>query len=233
MAPVLAALRRRLPEARHTLVHTGQHRDHAMSQVLFDELGLPEPDHLLAADGARRGQRTAAVISRLARLLAWHRPHLVVVSGDVDSTLATAVAAGHAGIPLAHVEAGLRSFDRSMPEELNRVIADRVAERHFVHCADAVENLRREGITGESVRFVGNTMIDTLVATEDRFRALDMAGRLGVSPGGFVLVPLPRPALVEGPLLGEAMAQLARLARHVQVVFPVHPRTRKRLAGLR
>jgi UDP-N-acetylglucosamine 2-epimerase (non-hydrolysing) len=137
------------------------------------------------------------------------------------------------GIRLAHVEAGLRSFDRTMPEEVNRIVADEFSDLLFVHCADAAANLAAEGIAAERVHFVGNTMIDTLVAMEPRFRALDCAGRLGLrAPRGYVLVTLHRPALVDdGPLLAEVMHALGELARDVPVVFPAHPRTRKMLGG--
>ncbi|HEX6154162.1 MAG TPA: UDP-N-acetyl glucosamine 2-epimerase, partial [Solirubrobacterales bacterium] len=135
-------------------------------------------------------------------------------------------------IPVAHIESGLRSFDMTMPEEVNRIVADRFAEWLFLHSEEASENLRAEGIADERMHMVGNTMIDSLVALEDRVRAAGSAARLGVEPGSYVLVTLHRPALVDGPLLGETVAQLAALARQMPVVFPVHPRTRKMMEGL-
>jgi UDP-N-acetylglucosamine 2-epimerase (non-hydrolysing) len=135
------------------------------------------------------------------------------------------------GIPLAHVESGLRSFDMTMPEEANRIVADRFAEYLFVHSEEAIGNLRAEGIPEQRAHFVGNTMIDTLVALEDRFRAAGAAGAHGVTPGEYLLVTLHRPALVDGPLLGETVARLAALSERMPVVFPVHPRTRKMMEG--
>jgi UDP-N-acetylglucosamine 2-epimerase (non-hydrolysing) len=166
-------------------------------------------------------------MERLEPVLLAERPDLVIVPGDVNSTLAAAITAAKLEIPVAHVESGLRSFDRTMPEELNRIVADQLSEHLFLHSDDAVENLRAEGVGEERMHFVGNTMIDTLVALEERFRDLGTAARLGVEPGQFVLVTLHRPALVDGPLLPHAMTELAALAREMPVVFPVHPRTRK------
>jgi UDP-N-acetylglucosamine 2-epimerase (non-hydrolysing) len=229
IAPVIAALRRRLPEARHTLVHTGQHYDPGMSQVFVDDLELPEPDHFLGVGPGGHTEQTARAMARLEPVLAAERPDVVVVGGDVNSTLATALVAAQLGLPLAHVESGLRSFDRTMPEELNRVVADRLSDHLLVHSASGVENLRREGVAEERIHLVGNTMIDTLVATRPRFAALRVAERLGLVPGDYLLVTLHRPALVDGPLLPAAMAELERVSQTLPVVFPVHPRTRRAL----
>jgi UDP-N-acetylglucosamine 2-epimerase (non-hydrolysing) len=231
MAPVIAALRRRLPDGRHVVVHTGQHYDRLMSEIFVEELGVPEPDHLLGVGSGTHGEQTARVIERLEPVLDEERPDLVLVPGDVNSTLAAALAAAKLGIRLGHVESGLRSFDRSMPEEINRVVADQLSELLFLHSEDAADNLRREGVAEERMHFVGNTMIDTLVSLEGRFKAAGAAERLGLDPGGYLLVTLHRPALVDGPLLEEAMAHLAVVARELPVVFPVHPRTRKMLGS--
>jgi UDP-N-acetylglucosamine 2-epimerase (non-hydrolysing) len=171
-------------------------------------------------------------MERLEPVLEDERPDLVMVPGDVNSTLAAALTAVKMQIPVAHIESGLRSFDRTMPEEINRIVADVLAEYLFLHSDEAVENLRAEGIPDERMHFVGNTMIDTLAALERRFREDGAADRIGVEPGTFLLVTLHRPALVDGPLLVDAMAQLASVAREMPVVFPVHPRTRKMLDGL-
>jgi UDP-N-acetylglucosamine 2-epimerase (non-hydrolysing) len=226
-APVVAALRDRLPGGRHTLVHTGQHYDRAMSQVFFEELGVPAPDHMLEVGSGSHALQTARTMERLEPVLEEERPHLVIVPGDVNSTLAATLTAVKMGIPLAHVESGLRSFDRTMPEEVNRIVADEFAAHLFLHSEEAVVNLRAEGIAEERMHFVGNTMIDTLVALEPRFRAAGAAERHGVESGGFCLVTLHRPALVDGELLVETVRRLAALAREMPVVFPVHPRTRK------
>jgi UDP-N-acetylglucosamine 2-epimerase (non-hydrolysing) len=228
-APVIAALRERLPGGRHAIVHTGQHYDRAMSQVFFEELGVPAPDHMLEVGSGSHAQQMARTMERLEPVLEEEKPDLVVVPGDVNSTLAAALTAVKMQIPVAHVESGLRSFDRTMPEEVNRIVADEFAAHLFLHSEEAIENLRAEGIPEERMHFVGNTMIDTLVALEERFRAAGTAARLGVEPGGYVLVTLHRPALVDGELLTETVRRLAELAREMPVVFPVHPRTRKRM----
>ncbi|HSK48988.1 MAG TPA: UDP-N-acetylglucosamine 2-epimerase (non-hydrolyzing) [Solirubrobacterales bacterium] len=226
-APVIGALRERLPEGRHVLVHTGQHYDRLMSDVFLEELGVPAPDHMLEVGSGTHAEQTARTMERLEPVLASERPDLLVVPGDVNSTLAAVLTAVKMGIPVAHVESGLRSFDLTMPEEVNRIVADRFASYLFLHSAEATGNLRAEGIPEERMHFVGNTMIDTLVALEERFRAAESATRLGVEPGAYALVTLHRPALVDGPLLGETVAQLVALAAEMPVVFPVHPRTRK------
>src|SRR4051795_12802236 len=231
-APVIAALRRRLPNGRHAIVHTGQHYDRAMSEVFFEQLGVPAPDHMLEVGSGSHASQTARTMERLEPVLLEERPDLVMVPGDVNSTLAAALTAVKMGIPVAHIESGLRSFDMTMPEEVNRIVADRFAQWLFLHSPEAVTNLRREGIPDERMHMVGNTMIDTLVALEGRFRAAGTAARLGVDPGSYALVTLHRPALVDGPLLAETVAQLAALAQQMPVVFPVHPRTRKMMESL-
>lgn len=232
-APVIGALRERHPAGRHAIVHTGQHYDRLMSEVFLEELGVPAPDYMLEVGSGSHAAQTARTMERLEPVLADERPDLVMVPGDVNSTLAAALTAVKTGIPVAHIESGLRSFDLTMPEEVNRIVADRFAQWLFLHSPEAVTNLRAEGIADERMHMVGNTMIDTLVALEERFRAASTAARLGVEPGSFVLVTLHRPALVDGPLLGETVAQLAALARQMPVVFPVHPRTRKMMEGLK
>jgi UDP-N-acetylglucosamine 2-epimerase (non-hydrolysing) len=232
MAPVIAALRTRLPDARHVIVHTGQHYDPEMSAIFFEELELAEPDHLLGVGSGTHAVQTARVMERLEPVLEEERPDLVLVPGDVNSTLGAALVAAKLGIPLAHVESGLRSFDRTMPEEVNRIVADRLSDHLFLHSDEAAENLRAEGVVDERMHFVGNTMIDTLVAMEGRFRGLGLARRLGLVPGDYLLVTLHRPSLVDGPLLPEVLEQLNAVARELPVVFPVHPRTRKHLDGV-
>jgi UDP-N-acetylglucosamine 2-epimerase (non-hydrolysing) len=229
MAPLIASLVRRFPDWRNAVVHTGQHYDRLMSEVFLEELGVPEPDHVLGVGSGSHAEQVARVIQRLEPVLAAERPHLVVVPGDVNSTLGAALAARQAGVPIAHVESGLRSFDRTMPEEINRIVTDHVSALCLLHSDEAVDNLRAEGVEEARVRFVGNTMIDTLVALRERIRGVAAPARLGLEPGGYLLVTLHRPALVDGPLLTEAMGRLAQVAQEMPVVFPVHPRTRKAL----
>ncbi len=231
-APVIGALRERLPEGRHTIVHTGQHYDRLMSEVFLEQLGVPAPDHMLEVGSGSHAAQTARTMERLEPVLEAERPDLVVVPGDVNSTLAAALTAVKLEIPVAHIESGLRSFDLTMPEEVNRIVADRFASHLFLHSDEAVTNLRAEGIPDERMHFVGNTMIDTLVALEGRFRAAGAAQKVGVDPGRYALVTLHRPALVDGPLLPETLAQLTALSAEMPVVFPVHPRTRKMMEGL-
>ena len=232
MAPVIAACRERFGEDRNVVVHTGQHYDKAMSDVFFSELGVPEPDHMLGVGSGSHGEQAARVIERLEPVLRQERPDVVVVPGDVNSTLAAALCADEAGIPIAHVESGLRSFDREMPEEINRIVVDHLSRFLFIHSEEATDNLAAEGAPAERVHFVGNTMIDTLAALEERIRSREAAAALGLAKGTYLLVTLHRPALVDGPLLEDAMAALAEVAKTMPVLFPVHPRTRARLEGL-
>jgi UDP-N-acetylglucosamine 2-epimerase (non-hydrolysing) len=227
MAPVISELRRRIPDGRHVLIHTGQHYDRLMSDVFLEELGVPEPDHMLGVGSASHAVQTARVMERIEPVLEEERPDLLIVPGDVNSTLAATLVAVKLGISVAHLESGLRSFDRTMPEEINRIVADEFSEHLFLHSDEAVENLHAEGIADERMHFVGNTMIDSLVAVEERFRHAHTAAALGLTPGDYLLVTLHRPALVDGPLLGEVIARLDDVSRDLPVLFPVHPRTRK------
>lgn len=230
MAPVVEGIAEVLPGARQVIVHTGQHYDKMMSEVFFEELGMPQPDYTLEVGSGSHAIQTARVMERLEPVLESEAPDLVLVPGDVNSTVAAALTASKMGIPVGHVESGLRSGDRTMPEELNRILTDHLAEVLFTHSEDADRNLADEGIDRNWVHLVGNTMIDTLVRLEDRFRAIGKAGSLGLEPGNFLLVTLHRPALVDGPLLGEAIEALDSVARDLPVVFPVHPRTRAMIA---
>ncbi len=229
MAPVIAATRERFGSDSCVVVHTGQHYDAAMSDVFFDELGMPQPDHMLAVGSGGHGETTARVLERLEPVLSAERPDMVLVPGDVNSTLAAGLCAAKLGIAVGHIESGLRSFDRTMPEEINRIVTDHLSELLFLHSAEAEDNLRAEGLADTAFRFVGNTMIDTLVALEPRFRERGAARGLGFEPGSYLLVTLHRPALVDGPLLADAIAALEDVSQTMPVVFPVHPRTRKML----
>ena len=228
MAPVIDRLRARLPAARHVGVHTGQHYDREMSDVFFSELAVPEPDHLLHVGSDTHGAQTARALERLERVMLDELPDVVVVPGDVNSTLAAALAAAKLGIPVAHIESGLRSFDWTMPEEINRVLVDRLSTWCFIHSPEAKSNLLREGIPEERVFQVGNTMIDSLVHMGTRIAQCNVHRRLGIPERGYLLVTLHRPALVDGSLLADALAELDALSSRYPVVFPMHPRTRAR-----
>jgi UDP-N-acetylglucosamine 2-epimerase (non-hydrolysing) len=214
------------------LVHTGQHYDDGMSRIFLDELGVGAPDRMLEVGSGSHAAQTARVMERLEPVLREVAPDLVLVPGDVNSTMAAALVAAKLLIPVGHVEAGLRSFDRTMPEEINRVIADQVSTLLFTHSPEALENLTREGCAPDRVHFVGNTMIDTLVAMRGRIEEEGAPARHGLEPGGYLVVTLHRPALVDGPLLAEALAQLEAVAEELTVVFPAHPRTRAAMDAL-
>lgn len=215
------------------LVHTGQHYDANMSQVFFRDLGLPEPDINLEIGSGTHAAQTAEIMVRVEKLMAESPADIVLVYGDVNSTVAAALACAKLGIPVGHVEAGLRSFDRTMPEEINRVVTDHLADHFFTPSRDGDENLLREGIASEKIHLVGNVMIDTLVrllpAARARFASLEaLAGE-----GKYALVTLHRPANVDEPArLRELLTALNAIAAEVPVIFPVHPRTRQRLQGL-
>jgi UDP-N-acetylglucosamine 2-epimerase (non-hydrolysing) len=228
-APVFHEIKARHPSVRQTIVHTGQHYDDGMSEVFLRELDLPEPDHRLGVGSGGHGMQTGRALERLEHVLEQEQPRVVIVVGDVNSTLAGALAAVKLGIPVAHVESGLRSFDRTMPEEINRMLVDQIADWCFTHSPEAAENLQREGVPAERIHPVGNTMIDTLVRLRPRIDSSDVLTSLDLNAGSYALVTLHRPSLVDGPLLGRAIDSLARLARVLPVVFPVHPRTRSRI----
>jgi UDP-N-acetylglucosamine 2-epimerase (non-hydrolysing) len=229
IAPILAEFQRRPDQFRSVVVHTGQHYDTAMSEIFLEELGVGAPDHMLGVGSGSHAQQTARVLERLEPVLLEVAPDLVLVPGDVNSTLAASLGACKLGIPVGHVEAGLRSFDRTMPEEINRLVADSVSELLFIHSPEATDNLLREGISAEKIHLVGNTMIDTLVAMAPRIDELATVAEFGLMREEYLMVTLHRPALVDGPLLADAVDALAEVARTIPVVFPVHPRTRAAL----
>jgi len=232
MAPVISELRRQMEDCRHALIHTGQHYDRLMSDVFLEELSVPAPDHMLGVGSASHAVQTARIMERIEPVLVDESPDLIIVPGDVNSTMAAALVAVKLGIPVAHLESGLRSFDRTMPEEVNRIVADRFSDYLFLHSEEAIENLRAEGIANECIHFTGNTMIDSLVAMEERFRNANAAASLNMRPGNYLLVTLHRPALVDGPLLTDVITYLSSVSRELPVLFPVHPRTRKMMGHM-
>jgi len=235
IAPVLRALARRGGAFADVLVHTGQHYDFEMSGVFFEQLGIREPDVYLQVGSASHGMQTGRIMSSFDEYLAKRdeRARGIVVVGDVNSTMACALVGAKLGIPVAHVEAGLRSFDRAMPEEINRLVTDAIADLLLVSEPAVLANLGREGVAAERIRYVGNVMIDSLVEQLPAARALESAGRLGLGRGEYALVTLHRPSNVDDPArLGELVRFLGRLADRIPVVFPVHPRTQAKLVEL-
>jgi UDP-N-acetylglucosamine 2-epimerase (non-hydrolysing) len=231
-APIVAELVSRPDEFEHVLVHTGQHYDHAMSQIFLEELGVGDPDHMLGVGSGSHAQQVARVMERLEPILLEREPDVVLVPGDVNSTMAAALVATKLLIGVGHIEAGLRSFDRTMPEEINRIVTDAISELLFTHSPEAREHLVREGRPESAIHYVGNTMIDTLVAVRSRLDATAARERVDVRDGDYLVVTLHRPALVDGPLLADAIEALARVAARLPVVFPVHPRTRAAIEAL-
>ncbi|HEY6051378.1 MAG TPA: UDP-N-acetylglucosamine 2-epimerase (non-hydrolyzing) [Thermoanaerobaculia bacterium] len=231
VAPILAQLRK-APGVEQVLVHTGQHYDAKMSDVFFQDLGMPAPDVHLGVGSGSHAQQTAKVMVEIEPVLVRHRPDVVVVAGDVNSTLAVALVAAKLGIRIAHVEAGLRSRDWSMPEEINRILTDRLSDLLFTPSPDGDENLAREGIDPSRVHLVGNVMIDSLRAALPRARESRIHARLGLAKGGYALATLHRPSNVdESDALAKVLGALGEVAGRLPVVFPIHPRTRARLAA--
>lgn len=231
-APVIRALAE--AGAEQQVVHTGQHYDRAMSEVFFEELGLPQPDTNLGVGSGSHGAQTAALLVALEQAFLAQTPDRVVVYGDVNSTLAAALTCAKLLIPVAHVEAGLRSFDQTMPEEVNRRVTDLLSDPLFVTAPEGEQNLAREGITGTRVVFVGNPMIDTLLANLERFDPAPVQAALGLEPP-YAVATLHRPANVDTPAAATALVDALREATaRLPVVLPLHPRGRASLeaAGL-
>jgi UDP-N-acetylglucosamine 2-epimerase (non-hydrolysing) len=228
MAPVMhEAVQRGLP---HFSVHTGQHYDEKMSQVFFDELRMPQPDVYLGVGSGSHAVQTARILEAFEPICLQYTPSLVIVAGDVNSTLACALVASKLGIPIAHLEAGLRSFDRTMPEEINRVMTDHISDLLLTSEPDGEINLRNEGISSDKIHFVGNCMIDSLVTHREAALAREPWLKFGLTPQSYGLVTLHRPAAVDDPAkLEELRVALAHIARSVSLLFPVHPRTRSRI----
>ena len=234
VAPVMTALSQETGVVQ-TLVHTGQHYDANMSAIFFQQLGLVEPDVNLGVGSGSQAVQTAQIMIRFEDLVTSRQPDLVLVYGDVNSTVAASLVCAKLWIPVAHVEAGLRSFDRTMPEEINRLLTDQIADLLFTPSRDGDENLLREGVPQEKIYFVGNVMIDTLVRllplALDRWQNSCMRmGEVLVKQGHYTLVTLHRPANVDDSImLHGIMDTLAEISQTIPVIFPIHPRTRQRL----
>ena len=225
LSPVVRALQQ-VPGLRYRVVHTGQHYDASMSDVFFDELGIPAPDVHLGVGSGSQGAQTARILERYEAHLLANRPAATVVFGDVNSTMACALAAVKLAVPLAHVEAGLRSFDRSMPEEINRIVTDALADLLLVSEPAGLENLAREGVSASKVRLVGNVMIDALRSHLMAARLRLTAAELGVEGSRYGFITMHRPSNVDDAQVLESLLQLFRkLSRELPLIFAVHPRT--------
>jgi UDP-N-acetylglucosamine 2-epimerase (non-hydrolysing) len=236
VAPIIRALEARKREQGgldYRLVHTGQHYDPALSDRFFDQLGIPEPHVNLSAGSGSQAAQTAAIMVRYEALLSENPPDCCLVVGDVNSTMACAITARKCGIPVAHVEAGIRSGDWSMPEEINRTVTDSVSNWFFTTSPSAGLNLRQMGVGEERIFFVGNTMIDTLLACQDRLVPPSFWSGLDLAAGSYFVITLHRPTNVDNPLrLTRLLSAVAQGTRGLPVIFPVHPRTRKRLEAI-
>ena len=224
-APIVEEMKK-TPDLTGILVHTGQHYDDGMSDVFFRELGIPAPDvHLGVGSGTHAGQ-TARIMMEFEKVCEREKPGMVLVVGDVNSTMACTIVAAKLLIPVAHVEAGLRSFDRTMPEEINRLVTDALAELLFTTSRDAGDNLRREGVDPRKIHFVGNVMIDTLLKHRTKAAELQVE-----KPKQYALVTLHRPSNVDDPgVLGDILSALEEISKSIPVIFPIHPRTAKRVS---
>ena len=225
IAPIVEEMKN-TPGLDGVLVHTGQHYDEGMSDVFFRDLGIPVPDVHLGVGSGTHAEQTARIMVEFEKVCSSEKPDLIVVVGDVNSTMACAIVAAKLLIPVAHVEAGLRSFDRTMPEEINRLVTDALAELLFTTSRDADENLKREGAEPSKIHFVGNVMIDTLLKHRAKAEALHMD-----KPKQYALVTLHRPSNVDDPkVLGPILEALEQISKTMPVLFPIHPRTRKRVS---
>lgn len=228
IAPVLSALDDRGADT--ILVHTGQHYDPLMSGVFFDELGMRPPDQHLEAGSGTHAAQTTAIMLAFEPLVDRLQPDIIVVPGDVNGTMACALVGAKAGVLVAHVEAGLRSRDWSMPEEINRVVTDRVSDFLFAPSQDAVDNLRAEGYRDDQIHLSGNVMVDTLLANVERAKQQPILQEIGVEPGGFGVVTLHRPSNVDDPTtLAELLSTLQEVAERIPLVLPAHPRAADRI----
>ena len=236
IAPIIDALQAAKSQGSqlaYRLVHTGQHYDRAMSGAFFEQLGIPEPDINLEVGSGTQAEQTANIMMRYEQVLAQQRADRCLVVGDVTSTMACAIVARKVGVPVAHVEGGIRSGDWTMPEEINRVVTDSITNYFFTTSETANTNLRRAGVTDDRIFFVGNTMIDTLLKHLPRLRPATAWADAGLQPGGYFVVTLHRPANVDDPgTLEELLVAIASGTRGLPVIFPVHPRTRKVIAEL-
>ncbi len=230
VAPIYAEMKRRTTEFEPMIVHTGQHYDAAMSDAFFDDLGMPKPDIYLGVGSGSHAVQTAKIMTEFEPVVLEHKPDWVLVVGDVNSTIACALVCAKLGIKIAHVEAGLRSRDRAMPEEINRILTDSISDLLFTTSQDADENLRAEGIPAERVRFVGNVMIDSLLEHLKIAENSTVRTDLGIVEGEYAVMTLHRPSNVdERDVFGGILDALLSVAERLPIIFPVHPRTRAKI----
>jgi len=233
IAPLHKSLLRYKAIIKHYICHTGQHYDAAMSKIFFNDLELPKPDFYLGVGSASHAVQTAKIMIEFEKVLLDIKPDLVIVAGDVNSTIACALTAVKLGIKVAHIEAGLRSFDRSMPEEINRILTDAISDYLFVTEKSGLTNLRNEGISGKKIFFAGNTMIDSLVNYLPKTARSNIFKNLKVSKQNYILVTLHRPSNVDNEKnLRLIMKMFNKMSKKIPVVFPVHPRTREKLKNV-
>ncbi|MCF7920801.1 MAG: UDP-N-acetylglucosamine 2-epimerase (non-hydrolyzing) [Candidatus Cloacimonetes bacterium] len=233
MAPLYDEFRKHPDEFQVKLIHTGQHYDERMSAFFFSDLGLPEPDVYLGVGSGSHGRQTALIMERYEEILLQDRPDVVIVAGDVNSTAACAIDAVKLQIPVAHLEAGLRSFDRSMPEEINRLITDSIAEWLLTPSSDADANLLHEGIAPEKIHFVGNIMIDSLIRYKERAAMSTIRQEIGIENDEYCLITLHRPRNVDNfEGLNTILNAFKEISKNIKLIFPIHPRTRKQLINL-
>ena len=229
VAPLIAEMSRHV-DLQPVLVHTGQHYDYSMSRVFFEQLNMPEPDYNLEVGSGTHHAQTAEILKRFGDLVDEDRPDMVVVVGDVNSTIACALVAAKESIPVVHVEAGLRSFDRSMPEEINRVLTDAISDLLFTTEESGNQNLAKEGVNQAKVHFVGNLMIDSLVGALDAARRSPLRGKLGLCKQGYAVLTLHRPSNVDDvSLLTRTLYAVREVSENLPVIFPVHPRTHHKI----
>lgn len=233
MAPIIAEMRRH-PDLKPILVHTGQHYDYSMSQVFLEQLEMGKPDFNLEVGSGTHHQQTAEIMRKFGQLVEEDSPDLIVVAGDVNSTMACTLVGAKEMIPVAHVESGLRSFDRRMPEEVNRIVTDSLAEMLFTTEESANQNLRKEGIRAEKIFFTGNVMIDSLVRTLEAARRSAIIDQLGLRGRRYVVLTLHRPSNVDDPeKFSETLGAVATIAAEIPVIFPIHPRSAVRARDLK
>ncbi len=233
IAPIYEELRKYPDRFEPFIIHTGQHYDDEMSKVFFEDLKLPEPDIYLEIGSASHAVQTAKIMIEFEKAILKENPGLVVVVGDVNSTLACSLVSSKLLIPVAHVEAGLRSFDRTMPEEINRLVTDSLSDYFFTTCEDANDNLKKEGIPEKKMFFVGNTMVDTLLKFGANHKGTSTLSKLGVREKEYALLTLHRPSNVDDKRIFTSIIDaLEEIQERIKIIFPTHPRTKKQIKNL-